>query len=206
MKMVTIEQKQTVLNTFNANPSGCFIAINGYENSHGEVANYQIQSGVNYGNIKAASIKKLSEIKAGQVEKEVTVRCMVWQNEDGTIATRKGAGRKMVAYEQSYAWDSADFQKACDAIMEGFLNPRETTHTFEKEAKGLYSMDEETLYIRDCLLLNKAVIKEGVYPESATAPFTALKDTIRGMLPVSKYRAFKLENFDNIMVNGNLIV
>lgn len=205
-KVITIEQKQSVLSTFNANPSGCFIGVQGYENSHGEIANYTLQSGVNYGNIKNISIEKLKEIKEGKVVPFVKVVCNVWKNPDGTITNRKGKDRTFEKFEGEYAFDSEDFQKACDDIMQGFLNPRESNQTYDKEAKGLYSMDDETLYIRECLVVTKTVLENGEYAEKATLPFNALKDAIKRLLPVSNYRTFKLENFQSISINGTVII
>lgn len=205
-KVITIEQKQSVLNTFNANPSGCFIGVQGYENSFGEVANYTLQSGVNYGNIKDKSIEKLKELKEGKAEQSVHVKCNVWKNPDGSITNRKGKDRTFETYENDYSFDCEDFQNACDEILNGLTNPRESSQTFDKEAKGLYSIDGETLYIRDCLKVTKTVVKEGEYAQSATLPFNALKDAIKGLLPVSNYRTFKLENFESISINGNVII
>lgn len=206
MKVVTIEQKQTVLNTFNANPSGCFIAINGYENANGEVSNYQLRSGVNYGTIVDKSIEALLDIKAGKTVDKISVECNVWQNEDGTYTNRKAAGRKLVSIKQDYDVKSVEVQEACDAILNGLQNPRETTTSYDKEAKGLYSMDDETLYIRDCVVINKTVVTNGVYPVTASLPVNALKDTIKRMLPVSTYRTFKLESFDSVAINGTVII
>ena len=205
-KVITIDQKQEVLNTFNANPSGCFIGIQGYENSHGEIANYTIQSGVNYGNIKNLSIEKLNDIKAGKDIKDITVKCDIWENADGTVTNRKATGRTFKTITTAYKWDSDDFQKACDEILQGMLAPKKVEQSYDKEAKGLYSIDDDTLYIRECLVVTKAVVKDGVYPESAQLPFNALKDAIRKLLPVANYRTFKLESFQSITINGSIII
>ena len=204
-KVISIEQKQKVLDTFNANASGCFIQITGYENANGEVSTYQLQSGVNYGNIINMSVEQLKDIKAGNEVKEIEVKCGVWKNADGTITNRKATGRTYKTLTTLYKWDSAEFQTACDEVMESLINPKKVETPYEKEAKGLYSIDEETLYIRQCLVVNKVVEKDGVYPQSATLPLNALKEKIKGLLKVSKYRTFKLEQFDSIAINGTLI-
>jgi hypothetical protein len=67
-------------------------------------------------------------------------------------------------------------------------------------------MDDETLYIRECLVVTKKVLKEGEYSESATLPFNALKDAIKKLLPVSNYRTFKLEQFESVSINGTVII
>ena len=204
--VITMEQKQKVLDTFNANPSGCFIQVSGYENAFGEVATYQLQSGVNYGNIKDMSIMQLEDIKAGKEFDSLEVTCGVWMNPDGSITNRKAGGRTYTTIKTTYKVDEADFQKACDEVMEGLVNPRTVEQSYEKEAKGLYSIDEETLYIRNCLIVNKVVEKDGEYPDKATLPFNALKDKIRSLLKVSKYRTFKLESFSSIAINGTMVL
>jgi hypothetical protein len=217
-KVISLEQKQMVLDTFNANASGCFIQVTGYENANGEVSTYQLQSGVNYGNVINMSVEQLKDIKAGNEVKELEVKCNVWEKsvdeisklpKDHTIedecTNRKATGRTYKPFAKPYKWDSAEFQTACDVVMESLINPKKVEQSYEKEAKGLYSIDEETLYIRQCLVVNKVVEKDGVYPQSATLPLNALKEKIKGLLKVSKYRTFKLEQFDSISINGTLI-
>ena len=205
-KVITMEQKQKVLNTFNANPSGCFIQVNGYENSKGEVATYQLQSGVNYGNIKDISIMQLEDIKAGKAFETIDVTYGTWINPDGTESNRKAKGRIYDIVTKNFKYTDADFQKACDELMESLVNPRKVETSYDKEAKGLYSMDGETLYIRDCLVVNKTVEKEGEYTEKATTDYTALKNKIESFLKKSKYRTFKLESFNSIAINGTMIL
>jgi hypothetical protein len=207
----TPDQKSALVETFNTNPSGCFISIQGYAsiNGCGEVANYQLQSGINYGNIVKMSIEKLEKIKEGTLgDKTVHVKCQTYKNPDGTFSNRKSKERTLVTFEKDYANTDKEFQDACDEIMEGLKNPKESTNVYEKEATGLYSIEGEALYIRDCLVHKKTITKFGERPVSATLPENALKEAIRRMLPANNYRTFKLdlERFERIAINHTEIV
>lgn len=205
----TRTQRREIAETFNANPSGAFIAVNGYESisGGGEVANYQLQSGIHYDRIKAKSIAMIDEIKAGKVVQTVHVKCNTYKNEDGTFTNRKAKDRALVMWENDIKWDSADFQRACDEIKEGLVNPKKVEQPFEKEAQGLYSTEEDVLYIRECLVLKKTIVTPGTRPMSATEPFTALKNKIRKLLPVDNYRTFRLDlnRFETISINNEKI-
>jgi hypothetical protein len=204
MQIFDESQKQQLFETFNSNPSGAFIAIKGYESisGGGEVANFILQSGIHYANIKTNSVKRLEEIKAGKVVPSVHVKCSTWQNPDGTYSNRKSKERKLVDFEQDYDFGHPEFQRACDEIMEGLVAPKSVEQPYEKEANGIYSVDGDALYIRECLVVRKDVVKFGVREHSATHPFTALKNAVRKLLPVDNYRTFKLDGrFEKIAVN-----
>lgn len=205
----TGDQKAQLLETFNTNPSGAFISIKGYEsiNGCGEVANYQLQSGIHYDNIVKMSLEKLEDIRNGKVIDKIHVKCQTWKNPDGSFTNRKSKERTLVNFEADYNASSQDFLMACDEIKQGLTNPRETTNVFQKEATGLYSIEDEALYIRECLVLNKTITKYGERPASATTPTNALKEAIRRLLPVSNYRTFKLDGrFETIAINHTKIV
>ena len=205
-KVVTLEQKQSVLSTFNANPSGCFIGVQGYVNSKGEVANYTLQAGVNYWNIKQSSVEMLNDLMVGKGARSVHVKCNVWENPDGSWSNRKGKDRTFETFEREFAFDSEPFQEACKTLIQNITKPRANSNTYEKESKSLYSLDEETLYIRDCLKVTKRVTTGIEYPAKATMPSNALKNAIKELLPISNYRTFKLEQFDSITINGSIII
>ena len=200
-----------LVETFNANPSGAFISIRRYESVSGlgEVANYQLQSGIHYKNIVEASIAHLGEIKRGR-KGEVHVQCNTYKLDDGTFTNRKAKDRTLVVFKGAFKSTDPEFQMACDELLEQLTHPRETTVPYEKEANGLYNIDGDdgTLYIRECLVLKKVVVTEGTRPVSATTPYMALKRAIENMLPVSNYRTFKIDTdrFETIAINHSEIV
>ena len=132
----TVDQKDQLLETFNSNPSGAFIFITGYEpvKGEGEVANYQLQSGISYDNIKQRSIKMLEKIKAGEDIQTLHVECQTWKKPDGTFTNRKAKDRTLVKHQADYSWDDKDFQDACEELMQGLTDPKKTSQPFDKEA------------------------------------------------------------------------
>lgn len=209
-QIFTPDQKQQLFETFNANPSGAFIAIKGYEsiNGCGEKANYLLQSGISYANVKEQSIEKIKDIKAGNVIKDIHVKCNTWKDPDtGECFNRQSKERKLFLFEEDYKCTDPEFQTACDEILNGLIAPKKTEQTYEKEANGLYSIDGDILYIRECLVSRKKVIQYGTRPVSATTPLVALKEAIRKLLPVNNYRTFKLDGrFEQITINHTAIV
>jgi hypothetical protein len=208
-QIFTSDQKKQLFETFNTNPSGAFISIQGYEsiNGCGEKANYLLQSGIKYANIKETSIEKIKDIKAGNDIKEIHVKCSTWKDPvTGELSNRKSKERKLITWEGDFKHDSPEFQKACDEIHEGLTNPKKVETSFEKEATGLYSIEGDVLYIRDCLVARKKVTEYGSRPVSATTPENALKEAIRRLLPVNNYRTFKLDGrFEQITINHTAI-
>lgn len=200
----TVDDKQAMLDTFNANPSGAFISITGYEpvKGCGEVANYQLQSGIHYDRIKQMSIEKLEKIKAGEVFDEIHVKCQTWKKPDGSFTNRKAKDRTLIEHERTYKVTDPEVQMACDELMEGMTAPRKSNQPYDKEANGLYSVDDDVLYIRECLIIDKKIVEYGERPVSATEPFIALKRKIKHMLPVDNYRTFKLDGrFEKVAIN-----
>jgi hypothetical protein len=205
----TVDDKDQMLETFNSNPSGAFIFITGYEavKGAGEVANYQLQSGISYDNIKKRSIAMLEKIKAGEEVEELDVKCKTWKKPDGTYTNRKAKDRVLIDHQANYKFDSPDFQTACDELMQGMTDPKKTNQPYDQEANGLYSIDDDILYIRECLIVDKTVTTFGERPVSATEPFIALKNKIKKMLPVSNYRTFKLDGrFEKVSINHDKVL
>ena len=209
MNEITVNDKQALVEAFNNAPAGGFISIVGYESAtgEGEKANYVLQLGVNYENIVKLSIEKLKNIIEGKDIKSVHVKCQTWKNLDGTFTNRKAKDRTLVTYEQDYDWNSFPFQDACKTILNGLENPKKVETPFAKEATGLYSIDGDALYIRECLVINKQVVQYGTRPVSATEPFIALKNEIKEQLPVGNYRTFKLSGkWEKVVINHSEIV
>ncbi len=198
------DERDKLLETFNSNPGGAFISILGYESigGEGERADYQLQSGVNYDKVKKMSIDKLQAMIAGLVP-SVHVKCNTWKDDvTGEMTNRKKEGRTLITFEQTYKWDSLEFQAAARELLDQLQNPKKVDSPFTKEAKGLYSIEGQVLYIRECLVMNKKVHTHGQRPVSATTPEMALKNEIKDQLPISNYRQFKLDGrFDSISVN-----
>lgn len=204
----TVADKQAMFDTFNGSPSGGFVGIKGYESltGFGEKANYLLQVGIDYKSIVAMSIKKLKQIMAGEIPelRELHVECQTWQGKDGSFSNRKSKDRTLITHHADYKYTDPDFERACADIMLSLTNPKKTDQPFVKEANGLYSVDGDTLYIRDCLVVDKKIVIYGKRPVSATEPYTALKREIKHFLPVANYRTFAVNGkFELITINHN---
>lgn len=209
--VLTVDQWRGIIDTFTANPSGCFAAIQGYESAtgYGEIADFQILVGISYGSLLKQSIAMLEEmISKPMVDEDgnptgITVRGHLWQDRVTREKTnRKSGSRSLVPFVETYFHSETAFQDTAAELLENLKNPKTPEMVgFEKEADGLYSLDGDVLYIRDCLRVKKTVRKPGDYPLKATLPVTTLKHTLRKMLPVSNYRTFKLDQrFEKIAI------
>jgi hypothetical protein len=55
--------------------------------------------------------------------------------------------------------------------------------------------------------VNKFVVKQGTYEQKASEELSAVKEAIRKLLPVGKYRAYKLNNnFTYINIEGQSLL
>lgn len=208
---LTTTDRKVIFETFNQNPSGAFVFIKGYEpvGGEGEVADYYIQTGIKYPNVVQASIKKLQEMMRGEHEEltgHILITCNCWKDKQGILHNREAKDRTLVTDTKIYSHSDQVFLDVCKDLLDQLKNPKEKETSFEKEAKGLYSMETkegvDVLYVRDCLVLRKVIIKFGQQPVKATLPLQALKDYIKRLLPVGNYRMFKLDGrFEKIAIN-----
>jgi hypothetical protein len=85
------------------------------------------------------------------------------------------------------------------------LNPAPSNYDPVANSKGEIikgiGRKEDKLYING-LVQAKRVIKAVEYKKVNSKPLTIEKNKIRENLKVSKYRTFKLENFESITING----
>lgn len=207
--VVRATNREELAAVFDENPGGAFISIKGYRpvSADGEVADYQLRSGIKYPNVVADSIAQLKDIMAGKGVPSLHVKCMTWQNPDKTFSNRKSKERVLVTFEKSYLVADRAFQEAAAEVLEALENPGKPTTEYDKEAKGLYSLDGTSFYIRDCLVIEKKILVHGTRNVKATHPDTALRDAIRRLLPVGNYRTFKLDGeFDAVMINHDKVV
>lgn len=94
---------------------------------------------------------------------------------------------------------------AIASIHHSLVSPKKVDQGFEEVAKGAYEKDG-ILYLRDCLLVNKFVVKQGS-SETASSPEVALKDAVENLLPKGKYRCFKADGrFEHITIGGQAIL
>jgi hypothetical protein len=95
-------------------------------------------------------------------------------------------------------------------LRDNLANPKKVDQGYTAEAKGAYSKEGEAegvLYFRDCMTVHKHVTLQGEYKQKGGKEETAIKEALRRMLPVGRYRAYKLDgNFEYVTVGGLSIV
>ena len=68
MNTYTASEKEKIVESFNACPSGSFAFIENYKASNGEVSNFYIQCGIKYENILKKSVDIIQELKDGKLD------------------------------------------------------------------------------------------------------------------------------------------
>ena len=200
-----------VMTVLNEMRSGGFVFVKGYTPLHGngEVADYYIQFGVNYGRIKDNDILDLQAVQNGTKPLNLHIKYGVWVDPQGNQHNRKAKDRSPMTVEFDIGMDDARLQAAVTKVLHHLTDPNPTTVDYTKEGKGMYSLDGDTdrVYIRDALRMFKNVTTEGDWPFKASSESVAIENAVRKTLRVGKYRQFFFEfgQFDYIIVNGAAI-
>jgi hypothetical protein len=200
--------KETLISMISEAPKGGIIHVKAYESKggYGEVADYFYLKGVDYGKMKERSLAKLKEI-ADNENFSIKVTRGVWTGKDGIKHNRKAKGRTYSVVTETYTADNPMMNEAIREIEHSILNPYKKGAEYQKEGNGVYSMEDQSLHIRDCQLLHKIVLREGDYPKKASSENVALRNAIKRSLPISKYRQVKLDGrFDYISVGGQILM
>lgn len=189
-------------------PKGGIIHVHAYESKggHGEVANYFYLKGVDYGKMKERSLDKLNVI-AEDGNFSIRVTRGVWEDASGKQHNRKAKGRTYKTVSKTYTHADAIVSQAISEIEQAILNPYKKGASYQKEGNGVYSQEDGKLHLRDCQLVHKVVLRQGDYPKKATSEKVALRDAIKRLLPISKYRQVVLDgSFDYITIGGQIIM
>lgn len=219
---------QQLIDHLNDTRRGGFLYIHGYCNGNGEVANHWVQGACLYPNLiqRSVAIIDSGELMAKIEAEGLKVTRGGWFNDAGEESP---TGRKSKVYSvfqtvsKTYSIpadedsatdgeisDLAKITVAISNIREGLVNPKKVDQGYKSEAKGAYSKEGEPdgiLYFRDCLTVHKHVSMQGEYKQKASKEETAIKAALRKLLPVGRYRAYKLaDNFEYITVGGLSIV
>ena len=188
--------------------NGQIVHINGYENSHGEVANVWVAFNVNYERSKKRFLRKLAEFEAKVHDGKLTHLALPlfynWVGPDGFKSALKGKledGRKLEAQKGVKA-DKDEILVAIAVIRDSLTAPKKITNSYDKISDSIFTRTDEDgierLYLRNVLLVEKAIIADGEYVTesgnpSASAKETVLKDLIKKMLCINQYRTYILE-------------
>jgi len=216
--------------------SGRFVAVKGYTAETGEVADYFLQFGCYYGNLLEEDSNFLNEIIAGKYTGMVDVKHgvyvdgvlsssssgvavsvdgaapMILDLKDTRIKNRAAKGRTAHVLRYTLAGNDPLVRDAAAALLKGIESPKDTGAEYQKEGKGIYSLDrqdgENHWYLRDGLIVSKKVLQEGEKKFSASLPETAIKNAVRRLLKSGRYRTFNLTegNFRSIKIEGAELV
>ena len=218
-----VNLQQELISFLNDQQRGGFCYIHGYISKTGEVANHWFQGACLYGNMVKRSVDMLDgeihdKIKADGLE----VTRGVWVGADGSQHTKKAGDRTFEKITKVYSLSNEDdaakimtaihggidpnSDKAVKGLRENLTAPKKVDQGYTVEAKGTYSKEGEAdgiLYFRDSMYIHKHVQVQGEFKNKATGEIVAIKDAIKRMFPVSRYRAYKLaDNFEYITVGG----
>lgn len=212
--------------------SGRFAAVKGYTATTGEVADFVLQFGCYYSNLLEEDASFLKDIVAGKYSGTVDVKHgvyvdgllsastngvavsvdgaapMILDLGDTRIKNRDAKGRTSHIFRYTLAGNDPMVIDAASALLKGIENPKDTGAEYQKEGKGIYSLDrqdgESHWYLRDGLIVSKTIIQEGEKKFSASLPETAIKNAVRRLLKSGRYRTFNLTegNFRSVKIEG----
>jgi hypothetical protein len=201
--------REALIQTIADAPKGGIIHIHAYESKggYGQVANYFYLKGVDYGKMKERSLAKLNQILNNEDFEITTVR-NAWQNADGTYTAYKAKNRTLVkGVRETYNSQHPLFIEVVEKIKKTLEKPRQVNPKYKKEGNGVYSDENNNLYVRDCQQIHKTILTEGNYPDKASGENTALRTAIERLIPYGKYRQINLDGrFDYITVGGQLVM
>jgi len=212
---VNVTEAQLV-ELLNDQQRGGFAYVHSYVNESGEVANHWFKSACLYPNMVAKSVFL---IDSGTVKDKITAEGLevtrgTWVDQTGTQHNRKAEGRVHQIIKKTYSManedDRAKVLLCLAEVRQGLVVPKKVDQGFTSIAKGTYSKEDEpegVIYFRDCMNVAKVVTKQGEYKQTASDEIPAMKEAIKRLLPVGKYRAYKLcANFDYISIGGQAIL
>ena len=212
--------------------SGRFVAVKGYTATTGEVADFVLQFGCYYSNLLQEDSALLKDICAGKYTGAIDVKHgvyvdgvlssssngvavsvdgaapMILDLKDTRIKNRAAKGRTSHILQYTLAGNDPMVIDAASALLKGIESPKEGGAEYQKEGKGIYSLDrsdgESHWYLRDGLIVSKTIIQEGEKKFSASLPETAIKNAVRRLLKSGRYRTFNLTegNFRSVKIEG----
>jgi hypothetical protein len=156
-----------------------FVAIKNYENANGEISNYVINCGADYGKAKEADLKALENKEALEGVTFGSVSMYAEQARIALIEAIKKPSKGSVAQTEAYLT----------------VAPNVRLH-----------LDSGRLFVFGFTIPNsKVVLVEGVYPSVNSAPLTIAKDKIRKNLKHTKFRQFAFDQLKQVRLNGETL-
>lgn len=158
------------------NPS--FVRIYNYQNDEGEVSNYTVNMGVNYGNAKESDIAFLADT-ANFTNGFKTKKTLLEQARIEMLASRMNpSNKRSIAQSDAYV-----------TVAPNIRVHRETGRVM------VYGF-----------VVSKDVLIEGVYKSVNSSALTLAKKEIEGQLKATKFRQFGFDKLQSVRVKGTEIV
>jgi hypothetical protein len=151
----------------------------GYKNNHDEVANFSLAFHVNYDRAVEKSLKIIAAFEPKtDLEERARIELIESYNE-----TLSGEGNSRCTTNDVYA----PVINADDKLIKGVK----------------LNVHDQKLHVYG-FLVHKLVLVEGVYPIKKSRPLTIVKDQLRKLTPVSKFRQYVLEpgRFEHIGIEN----
>ena len=199
----------------NGRPRGGFIYLHHYTSSRtGETANHWVKLACSYPGMVQRS---MDMIDSGGVINRVTAEGLeitrgIWVDGDKVEHTKEAKGRAYQTIRKTYSMANGDDRRkveyAIDMVRYGLVMPKEVASDFVTVAKGAAvreGMDDRLVYFRGCIGVGKVVVSQ-VNKDTASHEHEAIKEAIRGILPIGRYRTFKLEDFAYVGIDGQAIL
>jgi hypothetical protein len=199
-----LEQKCTLIEAANGLKAGMFIYIHGYVNKYGEKQNVTVHADASYERTHQRSAEKLDALEKDEKLSFEIVR-NAWVDAQGLEYNRKAKGRTLKeSIKEVITIKDKDFAEAVSKVRKGIIDPKKVTDNFEKVANSTYDNAETgKTYLRNVLIHNKFVVKQGEYPVSCSERVNVISDAIREMLPVGGYRTYVLDDETVNMPDGS---
>jgi hypothetical protein len=164
-----------LLLSFSKTKGAKFIAVNGYVNSKGEVANHVVNLNVSYDNAKKKDIDYLTDLDVSTLDNKGLGKDLMEQARQALLGALISPNKAR----------SEGQKNAYTHICNGVKVHNETGEIF------IYAMAH-----------SKKVLIEGNYPTVNSKPLTIAKNLIRKTMKSTKYKHFKLKNTLAAKVNG----
>jgi len=174
-------------------PSAQFIALNGYQNAHGEVANYHLLWNISYEECVKKSFDKLKNLDIGTVPLN-----------GFTFDDLRLAGIELLtSYKETLVVGPGNNH---------LYNHKDTYDLVYDVAgqviKGLaLHKKQDILHMTGVYRIKKKIIIPGVYKKVNSKPKTLAKNALRNITPLARWGQFKLEpgNFIDLVVDKHHI-
>lgn len=161
-------------------PSSTFLSLIGYRNDFAEVADYSLVFHMSYEN----ALRRSVDIMESYLPKDA---------------------EEAKAKEELLSSFNASLKRSAEILVEEIDDAY--TRFFDEDGKHIKGIKMHTasnaLHLYG-LVVYKRVLMPGMYPPDTRKPFTIVKDRLRSMCPVGKFRQFKIvpDRVDKISVDN----